>query len=100
MDLFDDHISDNNNNNYVIKYDDDLSYIRYLTNLAQLRVLGELEFYNWEKYDGWASGVMNALVNLKDVESDVNAQLSDLQAIAKSLDLKLSSNIKYKISEY
>lgn len=98
--LFNNQIDSDNKNYYVIQYDDKLNYIRYITNLAQLRVLGELEFYNWEKYDGWASGIMNALINLKDVESNINTQLSDLQTISKLLDLKLSSNIKYKISEY
>lgn len=98
--LFNEQIYNCDNNNYIIQYNDELSYIRYITNLAQLRVLGELEFYNWEKYDGWTSGVMNALINLKDVESNIDVQLSNLQTIAKLLDLKLSGNIKYKISEY
>lgn len=96
IDLFEMQISDNNNNNYIIKYDD-LGYIRYLTNLSQIRVLGETKFYEWEKYDGWTSGVMNAIINLDKIKSNINSQLSGIAEIISLLSLRTSSNVKFVI---
>ena len=96
IDLFEMQISDNNNNNYIIKYDD-LGYIRYLTNLSQIRVLGETKFYEWEKYDGWTSGVMNAIINLDKIKSNINSQLSGIPHIISLLSLRTSSNVKFVI---
>lgn len=96
IDLFEMQISDSNNNNYIIKYDY-LGYIRYLTNLSQIRVLGETKFYEWEKYDGWTSGVMNAIINLDKIKSNINSQLSGIAEIISLLSLRTSSNVKFVI---
>ncbi len=85
---------------YYLEQDTRYNHINYLNNLAQIRILGEVQYYQWMEYTGLLKGLMNSLIDLEETKKRVNEQLDGLQMLVEYLDLPISGNIKYNVSEY
>lgn len=46
-------------------------FIKYLTNLAQLRILGEKEYYAYLKGDGWLTEKLDEIFGTEDIEKSI-----------------------------
>jgi len=69
----------------------------YLTNIAQLRILGEEEQYDFYKNDGIFSGLVNLFNNSEEVRENTNNSIKYIRKHANTLHLTLSNNIKYEV---
>ena len=69
----------------------------YLTNIAQLRILGEEEQYDFYKNDGIFSGLVNLFNNSEEVRENTNASIKYIRKQANTLHLTLSNNMKYEV---
>ena len=92
-DLFYSKISDSNNRYYNMSEMTD----NYLTNIAQLRILGEEEHYDFYKNDGIFSGLVNLFNNSEEVRENTNASIKYIRKQANTLHLTLSNNMKYEV---
>ena len=92
-DLFYSKISDSNNRYYNMSEMTD----NYLTNIAQLRILGEEEQYDFYKNDGIFSGLVNLFNNSEEVRENTNASIKYIRKQANTLHLTLSNNMKYEV---
>ena len=71
----------------------------YLTNIAQLRILGEEEQYDFYKNDGIFSGLVNLFNNSEEVRENTNNSIKYIRKHANTLHLTLSNNMKYEVQE-
>ena len=71
----------------------------YLTNIAQLRILGEEEQYDFYKNDGIFSGLVNLFNNSEEVRENTNASIKYIRKHVNTLHLTLSNNMKYEVQE-
>ena len=69
----------------------------YLTNIAQLRILGEEEQYDFYKNDEIFSGLVNLFNNSEEVRENTNASIKYIRKQANTLHLTLSNNMKYEV---
>lgn len=72
---------------YYVEEDDINDLDRYLVNLAQIRILGEKKYCEWQKDEG----IIGWFSDNKDVESWVNAQVKSIKGIVSSLGLTIST---------
>ena len=93
IDLFYSKISDSNNRYYNMSEMTE----NYLTNIAQLRILGEEEQYDFYKNDGIFSGLVNLFNNSEEVRENTNNSIKYIRKHANTLHLTLSNNIKYEV---
>ena len=69
----------------------------YLTNIVQLRILGEEEQYDFYKNDEIFSGLVNLFNNSEEVRENTNASIKYIRKQANTLHLTLSNNMKYEV---
>ena len=93
IDLFCSKISDSNNRYYNMSEMTE----NYLTNIAQLRILGEEEQYDFYKNDGIFSGLVNIFNNSEEVRENTNASIKYIRKHVNTLHLTLSNNMKYEV---
>ena len=82
---------------YEISTTDIEDFQRYITHLAQLRILGERQFYEWEKYEGWLAFIGNWIIDIDSVQSNVNMNIRNIKLLSELLGLNLSSKMKYEV---
>ena len=92
-DLFYSKILDSNNRYYNMSEMTD----NYLTNIAQLRILGEEEQYDFYKNDGIFSGLVNLFNNSEEVRENTNNSIKYIKRQANTLHLILSNNMKFEV---
>lgn len=68
---------------------------RYLINIAQIRILGEQEYYAYEKNDGLFAFIVNKSSSLGELKEDINKTILNVKDLSYALKLDLSSSIKY-----
>ena len=86
--------------NYYWTYDTTVIKVyNYLANIAQLRVLGEQEYYNYVKAEGALSFVINTFNGLSDVKENINYSMSKVKMKIDSLFVGnfVSSSLIYSI---
>lgn len=72
--------------------------IRLLEHIAQLRIMGEQEYYTYIKNDSFLlSREEERWGVLDDLKKDIEQKISIIKGYADRLFLNLSSNIKYTI---
>lgn len=86
-----------NNNYYNVPEYSVIRFKRYMVNIEQLRVIGEIEYYNFYKCEGIFSKLGDWVYDTKSVKDLINAQLSNIKDWVDLLPLVLSEKIKYKI---
>lgn len=69
-------------------------YLRYTTNLAQIRVLGEMMFFDHANHEGLTGGLINAFSNIEALKRDVGYRISGVYGQADKANLLLSSSLK------
>ena len=69
----------------------------YLTNIAQLRILGEEEQYDFYKNDGIFSELVNLFNNSEEVRENTNNSIKYIKRQANTLHLILSNNMKFEV---
>lgn len=96
--LFSNSVYSVSNGQYYNIYDSSHhNFMRYINNLTQIRVLGEILYYEWYEATGLLKGIVNYWNKLDEVKAYVNEQLEGLKMIADILQLSLSSKLKFVI---
>lgn len=92
-------IEPEDNHKYYFCYDQNhvIDITRDLKNIAQLRILGEQEYYNFVKTDGVLGFIANAFNDLEKLKSEIEDTISDVKQRAEALRLHLSSAIRYSV---
>ncbi len=86
--LFDDIVT--NKGNYYYVSDDNIENLnRYLINLAQLRILGEKKYCEWQEDEG----MIGWFTDNSDVEKKINEQISAIKGLINSLGLQISTKL-------
>ena len=71
--------------------------VRYLSNIAQLRILGEKEQYYFAKYDGLFGGLINLLNNSEEVKKNTNSTIKFVRNLVELLNIELADEIKCEV---
>ena len=69
-------------------------FIKYATNLAQLRVLGEREYYEYLKGDGWITKKFEVP---EEIKSNIELRINVVRNCAEILKLQLSPVLEYEL---
>ena len=86
--LFDNIVT--NKGNYYYVSDDNIENLnRYLINLAQLRILGEKKYCEWQEDEG----MIGWFTDNSDVEKKINEQISAIKGLINSLGLQISAKL-------
>ena len=86
-------ISVEDNNKYYSYYEgkkDDV--IQCLWNIAQLRIAGENEYYNYIKCDGLLGNVADRFAGLDDVKTAVDNNVSDVKRVTDLMGITIGPN--------
>ncbi len=79
-----------NDGTYVYIYNDDINdFTRLMTNLAQVRILGEKMYCDWQENDG----VLGWFTDNSDVEALIAEQVKSIKNLAIALNLTLSPSL-------
>lgn len=68
-----------------------------ITNLAQLRVVGEIKYHNWKESDGWLKKPLDKWMNMTQVKKDINNQLNSIKKLIEAMKLPVSDKLKYSV---
>lgn len=92
-------IDEEENGKYYVceKRENLIDVMRYMENLAQLRVLGEKEYYAYIEKTGLIGGIVNAFNNIEQLKIDINNSIWDIKKCANRLGLRLSNKISYEV---
>lgn len=71
--------------------------VRYMENMAQLRILGEQEYYKYIRNDGLLGFIGNYISRTDKLKKELESNIDEVKKRAASLKLNLSSNIKYSV---
>lgn len=74
-------------------------YLRYTTNLAQIRVLGEMMFFEHANHEGLTGWVINICSNMDELKNDVGNRIARVYSQAEEADLLLSSSLKDEVKQ-
>ena len=86
------------NNKYYSCYETNVGFsTRCIRNIAQLRVLGENEYYEYIKNDGLFGGIVDFVAGLDDVKVAVENNMVDVKSVTDAMRIKLSSNLMYSV---
>ena len=88
-------IDEEENGKYYVceKRENLIDVMRYMENLAQLRILGEQEYYAYIEKTGLIGGIVNAFNNIGQLKIDINNSIWDIRKCASRLGLKLSDKL-------
>mgnify|MGYP005887659229 FL=1 len=88
-------IDEEENGKYYVceKRENLIDVMRYMENLAQLRILGEKEYYAYIEKTGLIGGIVNAFNNIGQLKIDINNSIWDIRKCASRLGLKLSDKL-------
>ena len=92
-------IDEEENGKYYVceKRENLIDVMRYMENLAQLRILGEKEYYAYIEKTGLIGGIVNAFNNIGQLKIDINNSIWDIKKCANRLGLKLSDKLSYEV---
>ena len=82
---------------YYCKAHQEHLFKKYLTNLAQLRILGEKECFAYLKGDGWLTEKLDDFLGTEDIERPISLRINMVRNNAKMLNLHLSDALKYEL---
>ncbi|MDE6014493.1 MAG: VWA domain-containing protein [Acetatifactor sp.] len=91
------HVTDNQRYYYCYNQDNVMHITRYLENIAQLRILGEQEYYKYIKNDGLLGFVVNYLSELDKLKEEIEDTISKVKECADFLKLHISSKMQYAV---
>ena len=66
--------------------------IQCLRNIAQLRIAGENEYYNYIKCDGLLGNVADRFAGLDDVKTAVDNNVSDVKRVTDLMGITIGPN--------
>ena len=74
-------------------------YETAIRNIAQLRILGENEYYEYIKSDAWLwyGGLIDFASGLSDVKNAVEKNMADVKSGTDAMRINLSSNLMYSV---
>lgn len=82
---------------YYVPENELVDFKRYMVNLEQLRILGEIEYYEFQRYDGCFK-ILGKLTDYESVDKiKINEQLSYIKYWVEQINLILSEKIKYEV---
>ena len=67
-----------------------------LTDLAQLRILDEQQYYLYMKGDGWLGSLVDSFGGYEDIAKEVEDSLTRIKSCVDSLEITVSPNITYE----
>ena len=88
------------NNGYYSCYKKNVGFsTRCIKNIAQLRILGENEYYEYIKSDSWLlCGVLiDFATGLSDVKNKVEKNMAAVKSVTDAMRINLSSNLMYSV---
>ena len=88
------------NNKYYSCYEENVGFsTRCIKNIAQLRILGENEYYEYIKSDAWLLyGVLiDFATGLSDVKNKVEKNMAAVKSATDSMKINLSSKLRYSV---
>lgn len=86
-----------NGNYYYCEAHREQLFLKYLTNLAQLRILGEKEYFAYLKGDGWLTKKLDKFFGTDDIERNIGLRINTVKYTAEALELHLSKALKYEL---
>ena len=92
-------LTETDDKKYYYCYDQDKvkEVTRYMENIAQLRILGEQEYYKYIKNDGLLGFIGNYISGLDELKEEIESTILEVKERSDSLKLNLSTNIKYSV---
>lgn len=91
------HVTDNQRYYYCYNQDNVIHIKRYMENIAQLRILGEQEYYQYIKGDGLLGFIGNYISGLEKLKKELEDTIMGVKKCVASLQLKISSKIQYAV---
>ncbi|MCR5391609.1 MAG: cellulose binding domain-containing protein [Lachnospiraceae bacterium] len=78
-----------NNKFYTCYYTKNDEAVRYIMNIAKIRIIGEHEYYLYIMNDGLLGDIINEFEGLKDVKKMVNAQIAAVVSLTEKMRIEL-----------